>query len=172
MNKDAIALLKQDHQIVEALLEELASSSDRATRRRGELLEEIETEIKVHAQIEEEIFYPAFKEAVKKTEQKLYYEALEEHRAAMFVLKDLLKADAGTPQFPARAKVLKELILHHVEEEEKELFPQAKKSLSREELQELGAQLSERKSELMNKNANGRKARGRSASAHSRNAYA
>jgi len=147
---DAIALLKQDHTLVKDLLEQLADSTSRAVKKRGELLQQIHINLKAHTTIEEEIFYPAFKEAGKKEEEKMYYEALEEHRAAEdLVLPDLMKTDPATEQFSGRAKVLKELIEHHIEEEEEEMFKDAKKLLSKEELSDLGARMETRKAELL-----------------------
>jgi hemerythrin superfamily protein len=87
---NAISLLKEDHKKVKALLAELAETSDRATRKREDLLGQVALEITVHTAIEEEIFYPAFLAAAKKKEtETLYYEAQEEHKAAKVVLADL-----------------------------------------------------------------------------------
>jgi len=147
---DAIALLKQDHKLVKDLLGQLAESTTRAVKKRAELLHEIQINLKAHTTIEEEIFYSAFKAAGKKEEEKMYFEALEEHRAAEdLVLPDLLGTDPSTEQFSGRAKVLKELIEHHIEEEETEMFKDAKKLLSKEELTALGAQMETRKAELL-----------------------
>jgi hemerythrin-like domain-containing protein len=147
---DAIQLLKADHKLVKGLLAELAETSTRATKKRAELLHEIEVNLKAHTTIEEEIFYPAFKEAGKKDEAKMYYEALEEHRAAEdLVLPDLLETKVDSEQFSGRAKVLKELIEHHAEEEESEMFKDAKKLLSKQELNELGAKMEERKQQVL-----------------------
>ncbi|QDE41311.1 hemerythrin domain-containing protein [Luteibacter pinisoli] len=149
---DAIALLKQDHKLVKDLLEQLAESTTRAVKKRGDLLRQIHANLKAHTTIEEEIFYPAFKAAGKKEEEKMYFEALEEHRAAEdLVLPDLMKTNPATEQFSGRAKVLKELIEHHIEEEEQEMFKDAKKLLSRAELNELGAQMEARKAQLLTK---------------------
>jgi iron-sulfur cluster repair protein YtfE (RIC family) len=117
---DAISLLKQDHKTVRVLLTELAETTTRAKKTRSELLQKIKTELEVHTTIEEEIFYPAFKAAGEKADDsKMFFEALEEHRAAGdLVLPDLLKTDVGSDQFSGRAKVLKELVEHHADEEE------------------------------------------------------
>jgi hemerythrin-like domain-containing protein len=147
---DAIALLKQDHKLVKDLLGQLVESTTRAVKKRTDLLHDIQINLKAHTTIEEEIFYPAFKEAGKKEEEKMYFEALEEHRAAEdLVLPDLLNTDPSTEQFSGRAKVLKELIEHHIEEEETEMFKDAKKLLSAEELKALGATMEKRKAELI-----------------------
>lgn len=147
---DAIALLKQDHKLVKELLGQLADSTTRAVKKRRDLLVQIHRNLKAHTTIEEEIFYPAFKAAGKKDEEKMYFEALEEHRAAEdLVLPDLLKTDPATEQFSGRAKVLKELIEHHIEEEEQEMFKDAKKLLSKAELNALGADMEARKAEML-----------------------
>lgn len=148
---DAITLLKKDHQLVRRLLGELESTTSRAAKKRRELLDKIEVNLKAHTTIEEEIFYPAFKDAGKKSDDdKMYFEALEEHRAAGdLVLPDLLSTDVGSEKFSGRAKVLKELVEHHAGEEEKEMFPRAKKLMSKDELAALGEQLQARKDELL-----------------------
>ncbi|GHA87928.1 hemerythrin domain-containing protein [Cognatilysobacter bugurensis] len=147
---DAIQLLKSDHEKVRDLLTQLSESTSRAEKTRTQLLEKIQTEIEVHAKIEEEIFYPAFRDAGKKQEQEMFFEALEEHRAVSdLVLPDLLKTEVTSDQFSGRAKVLKELVEHHIEEEETELFPQARKVLDKAQLQELGERMQERKLELL-----------------------
>jgi hemerythrin-like domain-containing protein len=148
---NAITLLKEDHKKVRGLLAELESTTSRGVKTRRELLAKIAREIEVHTAIEEEIFYPAFKAAGEKNDdQKIYFEALEEHRAAgELVLPDLLATDPGSECFGGRAKVLKELIEHHAGEEEKEMFPRARQLLSAQELAELGARMEQRKRELL-----------------------
>lgn len=151
MAKDAIQLLKDDHKKVKGLLSQLAETSERATKTRQDLLRTIQAELEAHTTIEEEIFYPAFKKAgEEKEDDKLYFEAKEEHRAVdKLVLPDLSGTDAGSVEFGGRAKVLKELIEHHAEEEEKEMFPRAKKLLSQDQLMELGSQMERRKGQLL-----------------------
>ena len=148
---DAIQLLKADHKEMRALLAELESSTSRGIKKRRQLVTEIEAKLKAHTTIEEEIFYPAFKEAGKKSDDdKMYFEALEEHRAAGdLVLPDLLGTDPSTENFSGRAKVLKELVEHHADEEEKEMFPRARKLLDKAELTALGQQMEQRKRELV-----------------------
>ena len=148
---DAIALLKQDHEKVRGLLAELADTTNRAEKTRTELLGKIATEIKVHATIEEEIFYPAFKAVGAKADDgKMFFEAMEEHRAAGdLVLPDLLKTDVHSDQFGGRAKVLKELIEHHANEEEQDMFPRARELMDKAQLVELGERMAQRKAELM-----------------------
>jgi hemerythrin-like domain-containing protein len=141
---DAISLLKQDHQHVRQLLKRLESNGSE------ELLQQVENELKVHTQIEEEIFYPAFKEALKsQKDAHIYFEALEEHHVVDLVLPEIKSSSEGSEEFDAKAKVLKDLVEHHAEEEETEMFPRARKALGATRLRELGDQLNERKQELM-----------------------
>lgn len=148
---DAITLLTDDHRKVRKLLGELNETTNRAEKTRAELLAQIAAELEAHTTIEEEIFYPAFKEAGEKgDDDKMYFEALEEHRAAgELVLPDLLKTQVTSDQFGGRAKVLKELVEHHADEEEKEMFPRARKLLDAAALKELGERMQARKQELL-----------------------
>ncbi|MHB0776963.1 hemerythrin domain-containing protein [Halomonas sp. WWR20] len=147
---NAIELLTEDHEKVRGLLAQLVGSTERASKKRPELLDKIELEVRVHTQIEEEIFYPSFKESNGKENDRMYYEAWEEHRAVEeLVLPDLKKTDPASTQFSGRAKVLKELLEHHMEEEEEDMFEMARKSMSENQLNELGEQMAARKKELM-----------------------
>jgi hemerythrin superfamily protein len=143
--QDAIALLKDDHKKVMALLESLEKATG---ARREKLLGQIAQELKVHTTIEEEIFYPAFREAAtKKDDQTMFFEAVEEHRVVDTVLPQAAEGE-NNEDLKAKAKVLKELVEHHAEEEEKEMFPRARKVMDRDELRELGARMAARKKEL------------------------
>jgi hemerythrin superfamily protein len=147
---NAIDLLVTDHRTIRGLLEELSETTPRGVKTRQDLVEKIGALLKAHTTIEEEIFYPAFKEAGGKDEAKIYFEALEEHRAAgELVLPDLLATDPAGETFSGRAKVLKELVLHHVDEEEKDMFKHAKALLDQDQLKELGERMHERKQELL-----------------------
>ena len=148
--QDAIALLKADHKKVKGLLEDLESTSERGAKKREKLLGQIEKELQVHTDIEETIFYPAFREAVaKKEDREMYFEALEEHHVVKLVLPEMKETDPASEEFGAKSKVLKELVKHHAKEEEKEMFPAAKKVLDKDELIELGGRMEARKKELM-----------------------
>lgn len=139
---NAIELLVADHERVKAILEQLSDSTERGVKKRTDLLAKLEMEITLHTQLEEEILYPAFKAAGDKEQDVMYYEAKEEHRTVdSLVLPDLKQTDPGTPEFSGRAKVVKELLEHHIEEEESEMFPQAQKLLGEEKLEALGAEM-------------------------------
>lgn len=149
MATDAIKLLKEDHDKVRDLFEQLMNTTERATKTRTKLLDQIAKEIQIHTTIEEEIFYPAFRDAIdQKERKKMYYEALEEHHVVDLVLPEARQTDTSSEQFAAKAKVLKELVEHHADEEEKEMFKAARKAMNREQLQGLGEKMETRKKQL------------------------
>lgn len=144
----AIDLLKDDHKKVRGLLAKLekAQSPDKRTA----LLDKVHDELAVHVKLEEEIFYPAFRKALDSKEgDKIFFEAREEHRTVDdMVLPDLLKTRPDSEAFAGRAKVLKELVEHHADEEEDEMFPKARKAMGIELLRDLGGRMAARKKEL------------------------
>jgi hemerythrin-like domain-containing protein len=144
--KDAIAVLKADHERVRGLLAELEKTTEKAGTKRQKLLATIEQELWVHTKIEEDVFYPAFFDACQKSDDKeLYYEALEEHHVVDLVLPEIKQIDPSAAQFAAKAKVLKDLVEHHAGEEESEMFPRARTLMDREELLRLGEELARAK---------------------------
>jgi len=147
---NAITMLKSDHVAVKRLLRELEETGDRATKQRERLVGEIERELKIHAQLEEELFYPTFKKVAEDTEaEDLFYEATEEHHVVDMVLPELKASSVKSPEFSAKSKVLKELIEHHIREEEGEMFAQARRLMTDEQLRELGNAMQARKETLM-----------------------
>ena len=148
--KDAISMLKEDHVKIKKQLEELASIGDRGVKRRREVLRVVKALLETHTALEEEMFYPAFQAAAHpRDDQKMFYEAVEEHHAAKLVLADVESADPSTPNFAGKAKVLKELVLHHAKEEEQDMFPEARKYIPKEELRALAERMQERRRELL-----------------------
>ena len=143
---NAITMLKSDHATVKRLLRELAETSDRAVKQRDTLVAQIERELKMHAQLEEEIFYPAFKAASRGTEaEDLFYEAAEEHHIVDMVLPALKAANSKSKEFKAKASVLKELVEHHIKEEESEMFAEARELFGDDQLRELGDMMQARR---------------------------
>ncbi len=138
---DAIELLKQDHKKVEKIFSEMEKSEARQ-----KLFPELDRELSVHAEIEEKIFYPATKEA--EPTRDLVLESIEEHKQIKMVLSDLEKTDKTTEVWGAALKVLKEDVMHHVGEEENELFPKVKKVLSKQQLEDLGTRMEQLKVQL------------------------
>lgn len=142
---DAIALLKADHRKVEELFTKFESA--KKADRKLALAKEICTELAVHAQIEEEIFYPACKSAV---EEDLLQEAYVEHDGAKVLIAEINAGSSDDEFYDAKVKVLSEMIKHHVKEEEKRsegLFAQAKAEGL--DVDELGERLIARKKELL-----------------------
>lgn len=149
VSPDAIALLKKDHEKVRGLLGDLEKSAMRGGPRAQKLITQIDKELEIHTTIEEEIFYPAFREAVSsKEDKKMYFEAKEEHHVVKLVLPEVKEDGMALEEFAAKAKVLKELVEHHADEEEKEMFPEARKVLGRATLRDLGDRMAQRKKEL------------------------
>ena len=146
---NAITLLKSDHATVKKLLRELEGTTERGNKVRERLLSDIEREIKIHSQIEEELFYPTFKKAAEDTDaEDLFYEATEEHHVVDMVLPELKSTSTKAPEFAAKAKVLKELIEHHAQEEETQMFVKARRLLNDEQLRVLGEEMQARKKTL------------------------
>ncbi|MFL6774127.1 MAG: hemerythrin domain-containing protein [Sphingomicrobium sp.] len=142
--QDAIALLKQDHRTVEELFAKFEKASGEG--RKQSLAEEISLELSVHAQIEEEIFYPACE---GKVDEDLLKESYVEHDGAKLLIAEIMSGGPSDEFYDAKVKVLQEEIEHHVEEEERRmegLFAQARKAGL--DMDALGEQLESRKMEL------------------------
>jgi hemerythrin superfamily protein len=146
-NVDALALLEGQHREVEALFEKLEKSGGDGKRK---IFADIADKLAIHATIEERDFYPAVK--AKRTEDILL-ESLEEHLGIKRVLADLLAIDVNDETFDAKAKVLKEQVEHHVEEEEDDLFPKVKKLLDSDTLIAIAQQMTATQEDLIAKGA-------------------
>ena len=144
---DAIALLKRDHDKVKGLLDELEPTTERATKTRTELFDKIKSELTVHEIIEEEIFYPTLKQHPRARE--IVLEGYEEHGVVDDVMGELEGLSVEDETWGPKAKVMIENLRHHIEEEEGEMFPKARQVLDRDELQQLGKAMEQRKTEAM-----------------------
>ena len=142
---DAISLLKKDHQQVKGWFEEFESA--RADARKQDLAARICRALKVHTEIEHEIFYPAFLEATG--EEDIHHEAEVEHESAKKLIAEIEQSGPEDEYYEARVKVLSEMIKHHVNEEEMRDGMFAKARQSQMDLQALGEQLAQRKAQLM-----------------------
>ena len=134
----ATDLLKKQHRQVEKLFKQAEKAQ---SRQRRQLMEQIVEQLKLHTKIEEEIFYPAVRELGTSKAAEMIDEAFEEHHVVDLVLAELPKVDPEDERFEAKMTVLSELVHHHVEEEEGELFPMAEKKLGAERIKELGQQM-------------------------------
>jgi len=140
---DATTLLRADHKLVSGLFDEYEKA--RSASKKQELVSEICNELNLHAQVEEEIFYPAVKQALK--EKNLVPEATVEHATLKTLIAEVEGMEPDGEMFDAKIKVLSEYVKHHVKEEQNEIFPKAK--AAKLDMMELGAKLSERKAELL-----------------------
>ena len=148
---DAVALLTNDHQEVKDLFEkyEDLAQADSDDEEKKNLAEEICTMLTVHATIEEEIFYPAARDAID--DESLLNEAEVEHQSAKDLIAQIQASDPSDALYDAQVKVLGEYVNHHVEEEEGELFPRVKEADL--DLDELGVEMSARQEELLSAEA-------------------
>jgi len=135
----ATDLLKKQHKSVKTLFRKVDQTEDGRQRRR--LMDQIAHELKIHTKIEEEIFYPAVREVGTSKAGEMVDEAYEEHHVVDLVLAELPQVDPEDERFAAKMTVLSELVEHHADEEEDEMFPMCEKKLGRDRLQELGERM-------------------------------
>ena len=138
---DALALLKEDHEKVKRLLEEGESTTERGVKTRDQLFDRLKSELEIHERIEEEVLYPALKS--HPTARELALEGYEEHHVVDTILAELEQTDPSDEQWGAKFKVAKENLEHHIKEEETEMFPKAREAFSRDELEQMGARMTE-----------------------------
>jgi hemerythrin-like domain-containing protein len=143
---NAVKLLKKQHRDVKKLFREAEAAS--SPERCRKLVEQISDQLAVHATIEEKIFYPG---AMTEKSEDLLREAVEEHLGVKRIITDLLGDRPTDPQYPAKVTVLKEMIEHHVEEEEESLFPRTERALGDEVLEEMGSRMQAMAEELMSR---------------------
>jgi hypothetical protein len=148
---DAFELLKEDHRKVEKIFAELEPTTERAVKTREELFRKLQKELEIHTQIEETILYPVLKKASETRE--ITFEGYEEHNVAKRLLEEMSVMEVTSEVWTAKLKVLQESIEHHVKEEEEEMFISAREALTKEEIEELGAQLEMKKQELGGKSS-------------------
>ncbi len=140
---EATAMLRADHKLVDELFN--AYEKARSVDRKKEIVAQICSELTVHAQIEEEIFYPAVKEALN--DRELVPEATVEHASLKDLIAQIEGIEPDGEMYDAKVKVLGEYVKHHVKEEQNEIFPKAK--ASELDMRELGAKMAARKEELV-----------------------
>lgn len=141
--QEATALLRADHKLVSLLFEQYESA--RSSTKKKAIVSQICTELTVHAQIEEEIFYPQVKAALK--DKELIPEATVEHATLKELIAQIEDGEPDDEMYDAKVKVLSEYVKHHVKEEQNEIFPKAK--ASKLDMHALGEQLMQRKEELL-----------------------
>lgn len=140
---DATVLLKTDHKRVSELFADYEEAN--SVKEKSQIAQQLCNELTVHAQIEEEIFYPAVKKALK--DKELIPEATVEHATLKSLVAQIEEEEPGGEMYDAKIKVMKEYVKHHVKEEQNEIFPKAKSTDL--DMKALGAKLSKRKEELI-----------------------
>jgi len=138
---DAIVFLKEDHKVVERLFKKLEALGDGATKSKRNLVDEILDELAVHAAIEERVFYTAIREVAKDE----VLEGYEEHHVFEQTMAELRDLDVEAENFDAKVGVLMEMVRHHVEEEEQDMFPKVREAMGRNELKAIGERLEQAK---------------------------
>ncbi|MEU1473564.1 hemerythrin domain-containing protein [Streptomyces sp. NPDC005761] len=141
---DGIVLLKEDHKTVEKLFKQFEKAGENAYAEKRRIADRVIDELTTHTWIEEKIFYPAVREAAPDTKDDVL-ESVEEHHVMLWMLSELETLDPADERFDAKMTVLMENVRHHVEEEEKEWFPDVRKAMGRNRLAELGDQMEKAK---------------------------
>jgi len=141
--REATAMLRSDHKKVSGLFDEFEKT--RSAKRKKAIVAEICMELTIHTTVEEEIFYPAVKAALK--DHELIPEANVEHASVKDLIAQVKGMEPDGEMYDARVKVMGEFVKHHVKEEQNEMFPKAKKT--KLDMVALGAQMAERKAALL-----------------------
>jgi hemerythrin superfamily protein len=141
---NALTLLKQDHQNVDALFERFEKAGPNANAEKRRIADKVIEHLSTHAAVEEQAFYPAVR-AKLQSEEDTVLEALEEHHAAKLLLWELEKTPPQAERFDAKFTVLMETVRHHVKEEEDELFPKVREAFTVQELEDMGKAMAKAK---------------------------
>jgi hemerythrin-like domain-containing protein len=144
---DGLKLLKDDHDKVKAMLKTLDGTTERALKTRPEMLEKLKHDLTIHETIEEEILYPALREFSKTKDIAL--EGYEEHHVVDEIMAELEATPVDDETWAAKFTVMKENLEHHIEEEETDMFPKARKVMEPHDLSELGDRMAARKKDLL-----------------------
>jgi iron-sulfur cluster repair protein YtfE (RIC family) len=143
---EATKLLKQDHNKVKHILEELLNTTARAKAKRRELLHTLKQELQIHEKVEEKLFYPKLKKGDSKEQ---IIEAYEEHHLVDKLLEEIENTEVNDEAWKAKVTVLQENLVHHIKEEEGEIFKQAEKKLGKTALNKMGEEIQAMKEEEM-----------------------
>jgi hemerythrin-like domain-containing protein len=144
---DAVEMLQHDHAQMKDLFRQYEAAGDRAYQKKQRIAEEVFTELEVHTTLEAELFYPAMKRKTDQDGKDLVAEAIVEHHVVTTLMEELKDLDPKNERYNAKFKVLMDNVEHHIEEEEGEIFPEAKEVLG-DKLERLGTQMQERKQQL------------------------
>lgn len=143
MAESLFDMLQKDHDTVRGLLDDMSDTSDGAEKTRRDLLSKLKDEIVPHMRAEEQVFYSRLKESEESRETAL--EAIEEHQVAEKAMNDLEQTQPSDERWQAKLSVLQELIDHHIEEEESEIFDEASELFDEDQLKEIGQEFQQAK---------------------------
>ena len=144
--EDAIELLRADHQKVRDLFQDYENAQDQKAKH--QIAQQVFVELETHAQLEENVFYPAFRQEADQEGKQLVAESLQEHQTVKELIEELRELDADDEAFDAKFHQLMEDVEHHVEEEESEMFPEAEVALT-EQAEDLMDEMQELKKQLL-----------------------
>jgi hemerythrin superfamily protein len=139
---DAIVYLKDQHKVVKRLFKEFQGAGENATATKGRLVDQILENLTVHTYLENEVMYPEVRKLMPDLEDDIL-ESYEEHHVADVLCMELAGMSPDDERFDAKTTVLIENVLHHIDEEEKDWFPEVRRGVGRKQLQEIGARMAE-----------------------------
>jgi hemerythrin-like domain-containing protein len=146
---DPISMLKSDHMRIREVLHQLLETTERGAKIREKLVNELEMELKIHAKVEEDVFYPAFKAlALDRDDRMLFFRATEEHHNADVNLSELKRLDFKSEQFTAKCIIVYNLLETHIKGEEKEMFPRFRELMSADRVADLYGRMERRRETL------------------------
>jgi hemerythrin superfamily protein len=140
VSTDAIVILKEDHKRIKSLFKQFQAAGEKATKTKGDLVTKMIAELTSHTYIENEGMYPRVRELVPDLEDDVL-ESYEEHHVADVLATELAVMKPDDERFDAKTTVLIENVTHHIDEEEKDWFPQVRAALSRKQLSDIGEEL-------------------------------
>jgi len=144
MSTDAIVLLKADHREIRKAFKAFRDAGERAEVQKGKIVDRIIALLSVHTYIENEVMYPRVRNLLPDLEDDVL-ESYEEHHVADVLVMELAGMDPSDERFDAKTTVLIESVEHHMEEEEQDWFPQVRAGLGRKQLQDIGAEMIEKR---------------------------
>jgi hemerythrin-like domain-containing protein len=144
LSTDAIVLLKDEHKLIKKAFNDFQKAGDKAYAEKGKIVDRIIELLTVHTYIENEVMYPRIRELLPDVEDDVL-ESYEEHHVADVLVLELSLMKPDNDRFTAKTTVLIENVLHHIDEEEQEWFPKVRDGVGRKKLQELGAEMIEKR---------------------------
>jgi hemerythrin superfamily protein len=148
---NAVDLIKRDHEKFRKMFKEYERAKKTDDRREmGRIADRLFASVTAHEEMEEVVFYPALRNRVRRDAKETIAEGIQEHHVAGLLVEEMRRLDTGDGEFDPKFTVFKENVEHHLEEEEDELLPEAPKHFSDEELADMGSQMEEIRTQILN----------------------